>query len=901
MRKLCTLVIQLASASFFIVSSAFAQWQVPDHAVPIGRGAGTGFKSAAPGTTGWPLVSNGATLDPSFQQVPVAGIGGLGAGVATWLGTPSSANLAAAVTDETGTGALVFANSPVFATPNLGTPSAVNLANATNLPIAAIAGLGSGIGTWLATPSSANLLAALTTKTGTGLAVFSDSPALTGTPTTPTPAASDNSTKIATTAYADNQINVFATARSVLTGCGLAGGGNLSADRTLSANEAINAQTGTSYTYLQSDCGKLVTFSNAASQAVTLPQAGSGGNFASGWFIDTSSLGAGTVTITPTTSTIDGAANLTLSQNDGLRIVSNGTNYFTVRGRSSGAGGAVSSVFGRTGAVVAASSDYTAAQVSRTAPGAGAVASNVDTRLSTEIQLIDFWTAAADDASAFQAAIDYAETIPGGGTVTFCKNPASSHWRLATPITIQTQKVHLKGCGTGSLIILDGTGKIIIGGDTSNITYHSGISNFTIAVTTGGTWTANETVLLQNTSRAFVRDINWFGWSRVAITNGLTTANSSASGSQFSNLVGVAADANCTHAFRFSSGQNSGDIAINNVSFNGCAGTGGALFSFGGTGVAQLDGFYAGNFLGTSFDYGVLAAIETGGGLYTATFANGVFDSGLTANGNVYFAQAAGTVQNITFTGVNFAGSAVAGSNIHLLTSGGTIEAVSITGNTMYDSAVHGIHLEQSSSGVMRGITITGNAIKDGSRTTTNTGDAIIAAGNISSLVISSNTILNNAGNNWRYGVNLNGLNSANTPSVISNNIANVGTAAFNLATAQERMSGITGNIGTVSGADGGNPQLPQAWAIYTSNTPTLLDSYNITSLTKNATGDVTITLANAVAGSIAGISCTGVDVQPYLAAAPASNTARVRTATVGTATLQDTHVSCSFYGRRAN
>jgi hypothetical protein len=49
--------------------------------------------------------------------LPVAtGISGLGTGVATFLVTPSSANLAAVVTDETGTGALVFGTSPTFTT-----------------------------------------------------------------------------------------------------------------------------------------------------------------------------------------------------------------------------------------------------------------------------------------------------------------------------------------------------------------------------------------------------------------------------------------------------------------------------------------------------------------------------------------------------------------------------------------------------------------------------------------------------------------------------------------------------------------------------------------------------------------------------------------------------------------
>ena len=53
------------------------------------------------------------------------GVSGLGTGVATFLATPSSANLAAALTDETGTGAAVFATSPTLVTPALGTPSAL--------------------------------------------------------------------------------------------------------------------------------------------------------------------------------------------------------------------------------------------------------------------------------------------------------------------------------------------------------------------------------------------------------------------------------------------------------------------------------------------------------------------------------------------------------------------------------------------------------------------------------------------------------------------------------------------------------------------------------------------------------------------------------------------------------
>ena len=58
-------------------------------------------------------------------------VSGLATGVATFLGTPSSANLAAAVTDETGSGALVFATSPTLVTPALGTPASGNLESCT--------------------------------------------------------------------------------------------------------------------------------------------------------------------------------------------------------------------------------------------------------------------------------------------------------------------------------------------------------------------------------------------------------------------------------------------------------------------------------------------------------------------------------------------------------------------------------------------------------------------------------------------------------------------------------------------------------------------------------------------------------------------------------------------------
>lgn len=76
--------------------------------------------SLTTGVTGTLPAANGGT-----------GITSLGSGVATFLGTPSSANLASAVTDETGSGALVFGTSPTI---SAGTFSDAVIRQALNTP-----------------------------------------------------------------------------------------------------------------------------------------------------------------------------------------------------------------------------------------------------------------------------------------------------------------------------------------------------------------------------------------------------------------------------------------------------------------------------------------------------------------------------------------------------------------------------------------------------------------------------------------------------------------------------------------------------------------------------------------------------------------------------------------------
>jgi hypothetical protein len=176
-------LLGVASAALFVAFSSLAQAQtgtVTNHAFALGKGAGvTGYTSLL--CTSAQLAVGQAAADPICQTI--TGDVTISAGGVTAIGTAkvtaamvagmTSAQLAGIISDETGTGASVFANSPVLITPNLGTPSAAVLTSATGLPVSTgISGLATGVATFLGTPSSANLRAALTDEVGTGAAYF---------------------------------------------------------------------------------------------------------------------------------------------------------------------------------------------------------------------------------------------------------------------------------------------------------------------------------------------------------------------------------------------------------------------------------------------------------------------------------------------------------------------------------------------------------------------------------------------------------------------------------------------------------------------------------------------------------------------------------------------------------
>jgi hypothetical protein len=177
--------------------------------LPLSTGV-TGLLPVANGGTGTatPALVEGTnvTITGTWpnQTINAAGIGNLtgavtSVGTVTSLGSFTSANLAGALTDETGSGAAVFANSPTLVTPSLGTPSVLVGTNITGTAAGLTAGTVTtnanltgavtsvGNATSLGSFTSANLAGALTDETGSGAAVFATSPTLVtpilGTPT----------------------------------------------------------------------------------------------------------------------------------------------------------------------------------------------------------------------------------------------------------------------------------------------------------------------------------------------------------------------------------------------------------------------------------------------------------------------------------------------------------------------------------------------------------------------------------------------------------------------------------------------------------------------------------------------------------------------------------------------
>lgn len=120
------------------------------HVLPFLDGANTWSAAQNLGTPSAITLTNGTGL-------PIGGVSGLGTGVATFLGTPTSANLATALTDETGSGAAVFANGPNLTAPNIGAATATSINKVAVTAPATNATLTIANGTALTTTSSTSV------------------------------------------------------------------------------------------------------------------------------------------------------------------------------------------------------------------------------------------------------------------------------------------------------------------------------------------------------------------------------------------------------------------------------------------------------------------------------------------------------------------------------------------------------------------------------------------------------------------------------------------------------------------------------------------------------------------------------------------------------------------------
>ena len=230
----------------------------------ISTGTGNVVLSTSPTLVTPALGTPSAAVLTNATGLPIStGVSGLGTNVATFLGTPSSANLASAVTDETGSGALVFGTSPTLVTPALGTPSALVGTNITGTAAGLTAGTVTtnanltgavtsvGNATSLGSFSSANLASALTDETGSGSAVFATSPTLV------TPALGTPSSGVVTNLTGTASININGTVGATTPAAATVTVLTASSDSAFTSTGAVQLSTGTTAQRPSGAAGKL--------------------------------------------------------------------------------------------------------------------------------------------------------------------------------------------------------------------------------------------------------------------------------------------------------------------------------------------------------------------------------------------------------------------------------------------------------------------------------------------------------------------------------------------------------------------------------------------------------------------------------------------------------------------
>jgi hypothetical protein len=137
-----------------VVNGGTGDTTLAAHGVLVGEGSSPVNVTSA-GTVGECLMSNGASADPTYQNCLTVGVTAIGSGTNGYVEYNNAGTLGELAT--TGSGNVVRATSPTLVTPSLGQPTALDLTNATKIPLTLTTTGTSGAATYTQSTDTLNI------------------------------------------------------------------------------------------------------------------------------------------------------------------------------------------------------------------------------------------------------------------------------------------------------------------------------------------------------------------------------------------------------------------------------------------------------------------------------------------------------------------------------------------------------------------------------------------------------------------------------------------------------------------------------------------------------------------------------------------------------------------------